>query len=192
LVVGLFGGSFDPIHHGHLIAGRAVAEELGLEQLRFMPTGAQPLKQGRHAASAADRIAMVEAAIAGESGLTLERAEVDRPGPSYTVETLRQLHAREPGTSFIVLLGADAVDELDRWREAAALPGLAQVVAFARPGSPRPVSPLLHRVVEIPAVEISSTAIRRRVASGLSIRYLVPDAVAAYIAAQGLYRNGHG
>jgi nicotinate-nucleotide adenylyltransferase len=191
-VVGLFGGSFDPIHHGHLIVGRAVAEALGLEELRFMPTGAQPLKRSRHVAGAADRVAMVEAAIAREPGLSLERAEADRPGPSYTVETLRQLHAREPGTRFVLLLGADAVGDLDRWHEAAALPGLARVVAFARPGSPRPESPLVDQVVETPAVEISSTAIRRRVAAGLSIRYLVPEAVATFIAEQGLYRNGHG
>lgn len=191
-MVGLFGGSFDPVHHGHLIVGRAVAETLGLQELRFLPTGEQPLKRGRHAATAADRVAMVEAAIAGEAGLALERAEADRPGPSYTVDTLRLLRAREPGTAFVLLLGADAVGDLDRWHEAAALPGLAQVVAFARPGAPRPESPLLHRVVETPAVEISSTDIRRRVASGQSIRYLVPEAVAAYIADQGLYRNGIG
>lgn len=191
-MVGLFGGSFDPIHLGHLIVGRAVAETLGLEELRFMPTGAQPLKQGRHVASASDRLAMVTAAVAGESGLALERSEAERPGPSYTVDTLRLLGAREPGTRFAVLLGADAVADLDRWHEASALPGLARVVAFARAGAPRPEHPMVDQVVEAPAVEISSTAIRRRVASGQSIRYLVPEAVADYIAAQGLYRNGHG
>jgi len=189
-VVGLFGGSFDPIHLGHLIVGRAVAESLGLEQLRFMPTGEQPLKRGRHAASAEDRLAMVQAAIAGEAGLALERSEAERPGPSYTVDTLRALHAREPGRKFAVLLGADAVKELGRWHESDALPGLARVVAFARPGAPRPRHPLLDEVVETPAVEISSTAIRRRVAAGQSIRFLVPEAVAAYIADRGLYRNG--
>jgi nicotinate-nucleotide adenylyltransferase len=191
-MVGLFGGSFDPIHVGHLIVGRAVAEALGLEEIRFMPTGEQPLKRGRHVADAGHRAAMVAAAVLGEAGLALERAEADRPGPSYTVDTLRALRAREPGRDWVLLLGGDAAAELDQWREAAALPGLARLVAFARPGAPRPAHPLLHQVVEAPAVEISSTAIRRRVAAGLSIRYLVPDAVAGYIAAQGLYRNGHG
>lgn len=191
-MVGLLGGSFDPIHVGHLIVGRAVAEALGLDELRFMPTGEQPLKRGRHAASAAHRLAMVAAAVAGEPGLAVERLEADRPGLSYTVDTLRALRAREPGREFVVLLGADAAADLDQWHEAAALPGLARLVAFARPGAARPVHALLHQVVEAPAVEISSTAIRGRVAAGRSIRYLVPDAVAEYIAAHGLYRNGHG
>lgn len=191
-MVGLFGGSFDPIHLGHLIVGRAVAEELGLSELRFMPTGEQPLKRGRQVAAAGHRTAMVEAAIRGEPGMRVERAEVERPGPSYTVETLRLLKAREPGQEFVVLLGADAVADLDRWHAAAELPQLARVVAFARHGTPHPEHQTLHRVVDAPAVEISSTAIRRRVAAGLSIRYLVPDAVAAYIATEGLYRNGNG
>jgi len=191
-MVGLFGGSFDPIHLGHLIVGRAVAEELGLSELRFMPTGEQPLKRGRQVAAAGHRTAMVEAAIRGEPGMRVERAEVERPGPSYTVETLRLLRAREPDQEFVVLLGADAVADLDRWHAAAELPQLARVVAFARHGTPHPEHQALHRVVDAPAVEISSTAIRRRVAAGLSIRYLVPDAVAAYIATEGLYRNGNG
>lgn len=157
-----------------------------------MPTGTQPLKRGRHVASAEQRLAMVTLAIAGESGLSVERLEADRPGPSYTVETLRALRSREPGNEFVVLLGADAAADLDQWHEAAALPGLARVVAFARAGTARSPHPLLHQVVEAPAVEISSTVIRQRVAAGRSIRYLVPDAVAEYIATQGLYRNGPG
>lgn len=190
-MVGLLGGSFDPVHLGHLIAGRAVAEQLGLEELRFLPTGVQPLKQGRHGATARDRVAMVAAAIAGEPGFALETIEVDRPGRSYTVDTLRALRAREPGRDFAVLLGADAARELGQWREAEALPDLARFVAFARAGVAPPTHPLLHQMVEVPAVEISSTEIRRRVAAGQSIRYLVPEAVADYIARQGLYRNGN-
>ena len=191
-MVGLLGGSFDPIHVGHLIVGRAVAEELGLDELRFMPTGEQPLKRGRHAAGAHDRVAMVAAAVGNETGLAVERLEAERPGISYTVDTLRALRAREPGREFVLLLGADAVADLDQWHEVAALPGLARLVAFARPGALRPSHGLLHQVVEAPAVEISSTAIRGRVAAGRSIRYLVPDAVAEYIATHGLYRNRHG
>jgi nicotinate-nucleotide adenylyltransferase len=191
-VIGLFGGSFDPIHVGHLIVGRAIAESLGLAELRFMPTGEQPLKRGRHVADVRQRVAMVAAAVAGEAGLALERIESDRPGPSYTVDTLRALRARDPGQEFVVLLGADAAAELHRWHEAESLADLAQFVAFTRAGAPSPTHPLLRQVVHAPAVEISSTAIRQRVAAGRSIRYLVPDAVAEYIAAQGLYRNGQG
>lgn len=191
-MIGLFGGSFDPIHVGHLIVGRAVAEHLGLDELRFMPTAAQPLKRGQHVAGVAQRLAMAAAAVAGEPGLALERIEAERPGPSYTVDTLRALRRREPGQAFVVLLGADAAAELGHWREVDALADLAQFVAFTRAGAPRPTHPLLHQVVEAPAVEISSTAIRQRVAAGRSIRYLVPEAVADYIAAQGLYRNGQG
>jgi nicotinate-nucleotide adenylyltransferase len=191
-MVGLFGGSFDPIHHGHLIVGRAVAETLGLEELRFMPAGEQPFKQGRHVASASERATMVALAVAGEAGLAVERCEVDRPGPSYTVDTLRTLRSREPGQDFTLVVGADATRELDQWREAAALPALARIVAVARPGTPRPASALVERVVEVPAVDLSATQIRRRVAEGRSIRYLVPDAVAEFIAIHGLYRDGDG
>ena len=191
-MVGLFGGSFDPIHHGHLIVGRAVAETLGLEELRFMPAGEQPFKQGRHVASASEGATMVALAVAGEAGLAVERCEVDRPGPSYTVDTLRTLRSREPGQDFTLVVGADATRELDQWREAAALPALARIVAVARPGAPRPASALVERVVEVPAVDLSATQIRRRVAEGRSIRYLVPDAVAEFIAIHGLYRDGDG
>lgn len=191
-MVGLFGGSFDPIHHGHLIVGRAVAETLGLDELRFMPAGEQPFKQGRHVASASERAAMVALAVAGEAGLAVERCEVDRPGPSYTVDTLRALRSREPGQDFTLVVGADATRELDQWHEAAALPALARIVAVARPGAPRPASALVERVVEVPAVDLSATQIRRRVAEGRSIRYLVPDAVAEFIAIHGLYRDGDG
>jgi nicotinate-nucleotide adenylyltransferase len=191
-MVGLFGGSFDPIHHGHLIVGRAVAETLGLDELRFMPAGEQPFKRGRHVASAGERAAMVALAVAGEAGLAVERCEVDRPGPSYTVDTLRALRSREPGQDFTLVIGADATRELDQWREAAALPALARIVAVARPGAPRPANVLVERVVEVPAVDLSATQIRRRVAEGRSIRYLVPDAVAEFIAIHGLYRDGDG
>jgi nicotinate-nucleotide adenylyltransferase len=191
-MVGLFGGSFDPIHHGHLIVGRAVAETLGLDELRFMPAGEQPFKRGRHVASAGERAAMVALAVAGEAGLAVERCEVDRPGPSYTVDTLRALRSREPGQDFTLVIGADATRELDQWREAAALPALARIVAVARPGAPRPANALVERVVEVPAVDLSATQIRRRVAEGRSIRYLVPDAVAEFIAIHGLYRDGDG
>jgi nicotinate-nucleotide adenylyltransferase len=187
MTVGLLGGSFDPIHHGHLIVAQAAVEALGLEQLRFVPAREQPFKQGQHAAPAEERARMVALAIEGEPGFALERAELDRPGPSYTVDTLRALRAREPGRRFALLVGADAARDLPAWRDADELARLATVVVCARPGVAVPSLPWPAQRLTVPAIEIAATDIRRRVAAGRSIRYLVPPAVAEFIAAQGLY-----
>lgn len=186
-VVGLFGGSFDPIHHGHLLVALAAVEALGLESLRFVPARAQPFKTGRHGATPEQRAAMVALAIADEPRFALERLEIERPGPSYTVDTLRALKAREPGVEFVLLVGADAAAELGSWREAEALPGLARVVALTRGGAPAPSNPLVWRALAVPAVEISATDVRARVRAGATVRWRVPDAVARYIAAERLY-----
>ena len=185
--IGLLGGSFDPIHHGHLIVGQVAAESLELDQLRFVPAREQPFKVGRHAAAAADRVAMLNLAVAGMRGFAVERAELAREGPSYTVETLLGLRAREPGVAWTLLLGADAATELDSWHRAEELPGLSRIVVFARPGIPIPPSPFIAGTVEVPAVEISATEIRRRVREGRSVRYWVPDAVAEYMVRHRLY-----
>jgi nicotinate-nucleotide adenylyltransferase len=186
-VIGLLGGSFDPIHHGHLLVAQAVMEALGLEQVRFVVAREQPFKHGRHAASAAQRAEMVALAIAGDDRFALERAELDRPGPSYTVDTLRALRAREPEAAFALLVGADAASELPTWREGSEIPRLARVVAFARAGAPAPAGTHVWRTVAVPAIDISATAVRERVRTGRPIRYWVPDAVAGYIAAERLY-----
>ena len=186
-MIGLFGGSFDPIHHGHLITAQTLVHSLGLAELRFIPAREQPFKHGRHQAPAEVRAKMVELAIAGEPRLRLDRLELERPGPSYTVDTLRALRVREPASEFVLLVGSDAAAELAAWREAAELPRLASIVVFARPGSKGLSSPLISRVIPVPGIEISATAIRRRVRQGLSIRYWVPDAVAGVIAAERLY-----
>jgi len=185
--IGLLGGSFDPVHHGHLIAGRIAAEALGLDELRYVPAREQPFKQGRHGAPAADRAAMLDLAVAGAPGFAVERVELDRPGPSYTVDTLRALRARDPGAALTLLLGADAAAELDAWHRAEELPGLARIVVFGRPGAPMPATPLITGTVEVPAIEISATEIRARVRAGQPIRYWVADAVAEYIARHRLY-----
>jgi len=185
--IGLFGGSFDPIHHGHLIVARVAAESLGLDEVRFMPAREQPFKHGRHAAPAADRAVMLELAIAGSPGFAVERAELERPGPSYTVDTLESLRAREPRAAFTLLLGADAAAELGAWHRAGELPSLARIVVLARPGTPVPSSPLIAASLEVPAVDISATEIRRRARAGLPVRYWVPDAVAEYMARHRLY-----
>ncbi len=179
-MVGLFGGSFDPIHHGHLIVGRVAVEALGLRELRFMPAREQPFKVGRHGASPEDRAAMVERAIAGEPGFALERIELDREGASYTVETLRALREREGDTGFALLVGADAAVDFPKWREPDAVAALARLVVFGRAGAPAVRPAGTWRTIEVPALEISATDIRRRARAGRSIRYWVPDAVADY------------
>jgi len=186
-VEGLFGGSFDPVHVGHLVAAETLADLLGLT-VRFLPARAQPLKPAAHTASPEQRAEMLALAVAGNPRFRVERIELELPVPSYTVRTLRALAEREPGNRFVLLLGADAAAELGDWYEAEALPALADVVAFARPGAEPPAHRLISRVVAVPALDVSATDVRQRVAAGRSIRYLVPDAVRDYIATHGLYR----
>ena len=186
-VVGLFGGSFDPVHHGHLIVGRVAAEILGLDSLRFVPAREQPFKRGQHGALAEHRAAMLDLAVADAPGFAVERAELERPGPSYTVDTLRALRAREPGIQLTLLLGADAAAEIEAWHQPEEIPALATVVVFARAGTRVPPSRLIARTIEVPAIEISATEVRRRVREGRSIRYWVPDPVAEYVTRHRLY-----
>lgn len=186
-MIGLFGGSFDPVHHGHLIVGQVAVEQLGLEELRFLPAREQPFKQGRHRTSPEHRTAMLSLAVSGSPGFRVERTELDRPGPSYTVDTLQELRKREPESEFILLLGADAAADLPAWREAERIPQLARIVVFARPGSIVKSSPGISQVIQVPAIDISATEVRRRVCRGQLIRYWVPDPVAEYIARHRLY-----
>ncbi|HUG28064.1 MAG TPA: nicotinate-nucleotide adenylyltransferase [Gemmatimonadales bacterium] len=183
--VGVLGGSFDPIHHGHLIVAQALREQLALDEVRLVPAGTQPFKGGRHAASAEHRARMVAVATEAEPGLVLDRSELERPGPSYTVVTLRELRGRLPGVELVLLVGSDAAAELPTWHEAQAIPDLATVVPFQRPGE------VAHApgAVAVPAVSISSTDVRARVRAGRSIRYWVPERVAEYIATHRLYQE---
>lgn len=183
----LFGGSFDPVHVGHLVVAEAAADALGA-RVRFLPAREQPFKRAAHVATPEQRAAMLELAARGNPRFAVERIELGLPAPSYTVVTLRALADRERGNRFALLLGADAARDLPEWYEVEALPALADVVVFARPGAPLPRHRLIQRVIEVPAVDVSATAVRERAARGLSIRYLVPDAVREYIAAHGLYR----
>lgn len=187
MTIGLFGGSFDPIHHGHLLVAQAAVESLGLEQLRFVPAREQPFKIGGHAAPAETRARIVALAIAGEPRFAVDRIELERAGPSYTVDTVRALREREPGRTFALLVGADAARDLEQWHEVEALATLASFVILSRPGAAIPSLPWSVRVVSVPAVDISATEIRRRVAAGRSIRYWVPDPVAECITADRLY-----
>ena len=178
--IGLLGGSFDPIHHGHLIAAQALAESLALDEVRLVVARAQPLKHEGHGAPPEHRAAMAELAVRSDARLRADRSELAREGPSYTVDTLRAFRAAAPAAELVLLLGTDAARELPRWHEADRIPELARVEVFSRDGDPG-----AGRTV--PRVEISSTAIRARVRRGEPIRYLVPDAVADYIAAHRLY-----
>jgi nicotinate-nucleotide adenylyltransferase len=186
-VIGLFGGSFDPVHHGHLIVGQVALETLGLDTLRFVPAREQPFKQGRHRSSPEDRATMLSLALSGAPAFELERTELDRPGPSYTVDTLKELRKRYPQSELVMLVGADAAAELSAWHEATRIPQLARVVVFARPGAVVPRSASISQVIEVPAVDVSATEVRRRVSRGQPVRYWVPDAVAEYIARHQLY-----
>jgi nicotinate-nucleotide adenylyltransferase len=186
-MIGLFGGSFDPVHHGHLIVATVAAEKLRLDTLRFVPAREQPFKVGRHSTSAEHRAAMLTLAVAGRPGFSVERSELERPGPSYTVDTLRHLGDREPKAKFVLLLGADAAADLPAWRESAQVRDLARIVVFARPGTPVAESPWISAVIEVPSIDISATDVRRRARQGLSIRYWVPDPVAEYITTHRLY-----
>jgi nicotinate-nucleotide adenylyltransferase len=180
--IGVFGGSFDPIHHGHLIAATTLAEALQLDEVKLVVARSQPLKRAGHAAGAEDRAAMVELAVRGESRLCADRTELGREGPSYTVDTLRTLRAQCPAAELVLLLGADTAVTLDRWHEPEAIWQLCRVETFAREGIGEPG-------LQVPRLDISSTAIRARVRAGRSIRYWAPDPVVDYITAHRLYQE---
>lgn len=183
----MFGGSFDPVHLGHLLAADAALRALGLAQVRLVPAGQQPFKRAGHAASPADRLAMLQLAVAGDPRFVVDDRELRRLGPSYTVDTLRELRTEFPGAELCLLLGSDAVRDLPQWREADVIATLATVVELTRPGVVPAGVALLAQTLPIPAIDISATAIRERVARGEDIRYLVPAAVARYIAERRLY-----
>ena len=199
----LLGGSFDPVHVAHLIVAEAAADALGVA-VYFLPAREQPFKRAAHQATPEQRAEMLELAVAGNSRLGVERIELGLPTPSYTVRTLRALSERAPegrgaggaggggggggGNRFTLLLGADAARDLADWWEVEALPALADVVVFARPGASVVRHPLITRVIAVPSVDVSATKVREHVKQGRSIRYLVPESVREYIEAQGLYR----
>lgn len=185
--IGIYGGTFDPLHTGHLILARDAVETLGLERLVFVPNVCSPHKEARPPAPAPLRLQMLQAAIEGESCFEVDDMELHRPAPSYAVDTVREMHRRRPGSEFFYLIGEDNLPELHTWREIEALKKLAQFVVMSRVGgggNPVVPYPVLER-----QVEISSTEIRTRVAKGLSIRYLVPDKVLEIIRRHQLYKE---
>lgn len=190
---GILGGTFNPPHVAHLIVVGEVAGALGLDEVVLIPTSTHAFK-GESAASPVDRARMTELSVAGDPRLSADRIEVQRGGTSYTVDTLEALNEREPGTKWYLIIGRDLLDELGKWKDSRRLPDLVEVVVVTR-GLPSPERPAPRlpfggecTFVPVPAMEISSTTIRRRVAEGKSIRYWVVPAVEAYIADNGLYR----
>jgi len=186
---GLFGGSFDPIHCGHLMVVRSAAEQLALDVVHFVPAAVQPFKAGRDLAPAVHRLAMLRLALAGEPEFQVDDREVRRSGISYTIDTLEELRTEFPEDRLSLLVGTDAAREFSAWREALRIPRLAQVTILTRPGSEITPGSLPFAVVEVPAVDISASEVRRRVRAGEPIDGLVPEGVATYIATHGLYRR---
>ncbi len=190
-----FGGSFNPIHHGHLICARAVAECLGVDRITLIPSGQPPHKAGQiDMASATDRLAMCRAAVPRDAMFDVSTIETDRPGPSFTIDTVRRLVADGAGP-VAWLIGADMLNQLPQWHQPEALMREAMLFIMARPGFEMDWSalaeafhPLRRRIVVAPRIDISATEIRRRVINDLPIDYLVPEPVGRYIRENGLYR----
>lgn len=188
--VGIMGGTFDPIHHGHLVAASEVADEFGLDEVVFVPTGTQPFKAGRNVTLAEHRYLMTVIATASNPRFTVSRVDIDREGVTYTIDTLRDLHREYSDSELFFITGADALNQILRWKDAAELWDLAHFVGVTRPGHDLDVSELPRQeysLLEIPAMAISSTDCRRRVESRKPVWYLVPDGVVQYIAKHGLY-----
>lgn len=187
---GILGGSFSPPHVAHLIISHIVREAMELDRVVLIPTYQHAIKTVS-SADPKDRVAMTELAVAGDPALEADRIEVDRGGTSYTVDTLAALREREPETKWFLILGQDNLAELEQWHQFERLPDLAEIVVTTRGGVDQSqlVLPFGGRctLVPVPALEISSTRIRQRVASGRTIRYWVPPAVEAYIGEHDLY-----
>jgi nicotinate-nucleotide adenylyltransferase len=198
--VGIMGGTFDPIHIAHLIIAEEARTRLALDRVIFIPAGEPWMKPGHVVSAAGQRVEMVKLAISSNPDFSLSLSEIERPGPTYTVDTLEQLLG-ELGydTQLFLLLGWDSVAELPAWKAPYRVSKMATVVAFPRPGFTKPEIAALERVMpgiaermvflDEPYLEISSTGIRKRIADGGSIRYLVPDAVGQYIIEYRLYKT---
>jgi nicotinate-nucleotide adenylyltransferase len=200
--LGLFGGTFDPVHYGHLLLAECCREQCRLDAVWFLPADVPPHKQDRQRTSAVERIEMLELAIAGNAAFSVCRYETDRGGVRYTVDTLAHFHEEDPGRELFFLLGADMLLDLPHWRNAAKVCELALPVVVRRPGvgpldfeclhgivGPERIEQIRRNQVEMPEIAISGTDLRRRVSLGESIRYRVPRSVEMYIETHGLYRQ---
>ncbi len=190
--IGVMGGTFDPIHHGHLVAASEAAAELDLDQVVFVPTGRPALKANPEVSAAEHRYLMTVIATASNPRFTVSRVDIDRPGLTYTVDTLRDLRAQRPDADLYFITGADAIEQIFSWKDVDQLWSMAGFVAVTRPGHQLTLDRFPPDVVtrlEVPALAISSTDCRQRARAGEPVWYLVPDGVVQYIAKYGLYRG---
>ena len=198
--IGILGGSFDPIHIGHLLIAEYAREQLNLSEVRFIPAAVSPLKQDKQPTDAKHRVEMIRLAIGGNAHFRLDERELKRVGPSYTVDTLAELKSESPESELVFIIGADSLFDLQAWREPERICQLAFLAIALRGGRPVPdleqlrrflppdqVASAAEHIVNLPQLEISSTDLRDRVRCGKTIRYQVPAAVEAYIAAAKLY-----
>ena len=183
--IGIYGGSFDPIHHGHLILAREAREALDLEKVILVPAAVSPLKRRAAAASGDMRLKMLRAAIEGEEGFAIDDCELRRPSPSWTIDTVLEIGKRETDSEIYLLIGEDTVATLDRWRRFDDLKKIVRFVVLDRTGSQTQRD---YQIVRR-KIDISATEIRKRVAHEQSIRYLVPPAVEEIIQREKLYRE---
>lgn len=184
------GGTFDPIHHGHLVAASEVQSRFGLDEVLFVPTGQPWQKDDRRVSPAEHRYLMTVIATASNPRFTVSRVDIDRPGPTYTIDTLRDLHRQRPGAEMHFITGADALAQILSWKDVDELWDLAHFIGVTRPGHELSDTGLPHDKVtlqEVPAMAISSTNCRQRVIGGSPVWYLVPDGVVQYIAKHRLY-----
>ncbi|HEU4360230.1 MAG TPA: nicotinate-nucleotide adenylyltransferase [Mycobacterium sp.] len=196
--LGVMGGTFDPVHNGHLVAASEVATLFDLNEVIFVPTG-QPWQKDRHVSAAEDRYLMTVIATASNPRFSVSRVDIDRDGPTYTKDTLRDLGALNPDAELFFITGADALTSILTWQDCTELFGMARFVAVSRPGydlTGDHLADVLARLpdntltlVEVPALAISSTDCRRRAAESRPIWYLVPDGVVQYVAKRRLYRK---
>jgi nicotinate-nucleotide adenylyltransferase len=188
--IGVMGGTFDPIHNGHLVAGSEVAHRFGLDEVIFVPTGEPYQKETMSVSPAEDRYLMTVIATASNPRFSVSRVDIDRPGATYTIDTLRDLHAADPDADLYFITGADALAKMMTWHDVNELFSLAHFIGCTRPGHRLTGAGLPDgkvSLVEIPALAISSSECRARVAAGEPVWYLVPDGVVQYIAKRGLY-----
>ena len=193
--LGVMGGTFDPVHHGHLVAASEVQSAFDLDEVVFVPTGRPWQKTSRDVAPAEHRYLMTVIATASNPRFTVSRVDIDRTGPTYTIDTLRDLSAQRPGAELFFITGADALAQILSWKDSDEIFDLAHFIGVTRPGHTLDDAGLPQdrvSLMEVPAMAISSTDCRARVEKGEPVWYLVPDGVVQYIGKYGLYRQETG